>query len=403
MDSTQSTRRWKALPGSIWALGMVSLFMDVSSEMIHGLLPVFVTGTLGVSAALLGWIEGLAEATASIVKLFSGAISDWAGKRKPLMLLGYGLAALTKPMFPLAATAGTVFTARIIDRVGKGIRGAPRDAYVADVTAPEQRGAAYGLRQSLDTVGAFIGPGIAIAFMLLWSDDLRRVLWIAVLPAFIALGILAVWVREPEQRLAAGRKPANPLMLREWKRFPARFWKLLFVVALFTLMRFSEAFLVLRVQVSGLDEAYAPLALVVMSGVYMFSAWPAGVLSDRMPRLGLLVIGCLVMVGADLLLAFGGSVVAVFVGIATWGLHMGLTEGVLAAFVADFAPEDLRGSAFGAMNLVRGVLLLVASVIAGALWTHGGPHDTFLAGAAMATVTTLAAIALLRAPRAEFA
>jgi MFS family permease len=403
MSTQQSTRTWKSLPGSIWALGMVSLFMDVSSEMIHGLLPVFVTGTLGVSAALLGWIEGLAEATASIVKLFSGAISDWAGRRKPLMLLGYGLAAITKPLFPLATTAGTVFTARIIDRVGKGIRGAPRDAYVADVTAPEQRGAAYGLRQSLDTVGAFIGPGIAIAFMLLWSDDLRRVLWIAVLPAFIALGILAVWVREPEQSLTAGRKPANPLQLREWARFPARFWKLLVVVALFTLMRFSEAFLVLRVQAAGLDAAYAPLALVVMSGVYMASAWPAGILSDRMPRLGLLVVGCVVMLGADLLLAFGSDVLVVFFGIGAWGLHMGLTEGVLAAFVADFAPEDLRGSAFGAMNLVRGVLLLVASVIAGALWTQGGPHDTFLAGAAMAAVTTFAAIALLRASPAKIA
>ncbi len=380
MTDTHAARSWKLLPRSIWALGMVSLFMDVSSEMIHGLLPVFLTGTLGVSAALLGWIEGLAEATASITKMFSGALSDWVGRRKPLMLIGYGLAALTKPLFPLAATATTVFAARIIDRVGKGIRGAPRDAYVADVTAPEQRGAAYGLRQSLDTAGAFVGPLIAIGFMLLWRADMRRVLWLAVLPAFIALGILAVWVREPERRLASQVKPVNPLALHNWKRFPARFWKLLLVVALFTLMRFSEAFLVLRVQATGLGPAWAPLALVVMSSVYMLSAWPAGVLSDRMPRRGVLVIGCLVMLGADLLLAFGGTVIAVLAGIGAWGLHMGLTEGVLAACVADCAPEDLRGSAFGAMNLVRGVLLLVASVAAGALWAHGGPHDTFLAG-----------------------
>jgi MFS family permease len=399
MADASNSQAWKLLPRSIWVLGMVSLFMDVSSEMIHGLLPVFVTGTLGVSAALLGWIEGVAESTASIVKLFSGALSDWAGKRKPLMLLGYGLAALTKPLFPLAATATMVFTARIIDRVGKGIRGAPRDAYVADVTAPEQRGAAYGLRQSLDTVGAFIGPLIAIACMLLWRDDLRRVLWIGVLPAFIALAILAVWVREPERHDDSPRKATNPLSLRAWARFPVRFWKLLVVVALFTLMRFSEAFLVLRVQATGLDAAYAPLALVVMSGVYMLSAWPAGTLSDRLPRLGVLVVGCLVMIGADLLLALGGTAVMVFIGIGVWGLHMGLTEGVLAAFVADFAPEDLRGSAFGAMNLVRGVLLLFASVIAGALWTHGGPHDTFLAGAAMAAITTLSAVVLLRVPR----
>jgi len=391
----KTTRMWKALPSGIWALGFVSLFMDVSSEMIHGLLPVFLVGTLGVSAATLGWIEGVAESTASIAKLFSGALSDRFGKRKPLMLLGYGLAALTKPLFPLAGSAGTVFAARFIDRIGKGIRGAPRDAYVADITAPEDRGAAYGLRQSLDTIGAFAGPLLAIALMLLWKDDLRRVMWIAVIPAFVALAILFVWVREPPRPAGAlGKPPVDPLALSSWRRFPSSFWKLLVVVALFTLMRFSEAFLVLRWQHAGLDVAYAPLALVIMSAVYMLSAWPAGALSDRLPRLAVLVVGCLVMVGADLLLALGNGKVAVLVGIGLWGLHMGLTEGLLAAYVADDAPEDLRGSAFGAMNLVRGVLLLVASVVAGALWAHGGPRATFLAGAVMATITALAAVAL---------
>lgn len=398
---TAPIRTWKSLPSSIWALGIVSLFMDVSSEMIHGLLPILVTGTLGLSAALLGWIEGVAEATAAIVKLFSGALSDRVGRRKPLMLFGYGLAAVTKPLFPLAATATTAFAARIIDRVGKGIRGAPRDAYVADVTEPAQRGAAYGLRQSLDTIGAFAGPLIAIGCMLAWRDDLQRVLWVAVLPAFIALAILAVWVREPEHvAVPAGKRP-NPLAWREWKRFPAPYWKLLAVAALFTLMRFSEAFLVLRVQATGLDAAYAPAALVVMSGTYMLSAWPAGALSDRLPRLALLVAGCAVMIAADLLLALGGSTLLVALGIATWGLHMGLTEGVLAALVADFAPEDMRGSAFGALNLVRGIFVLVASVVAGALWSGGGPHATFLAGAAIAAATALAAALLLRPARAS--
>jgi len=392
---------WKTLPRSIWALGLVSLFMDVSSEMIHGLLPVFLTGTLGVGTAMLGWIEGIAEATASITKLFSGAISDRVGKRKPLMLLGYGLAALTKPLFPLAASATTAFAARIIDRVGKGIRGAPRDAYVADVTEPAQRGAAYGLRQSLDTVGAFAGPLLAIGCMLAWRDDLRRVLWVAVVPAFIAVGILAVWIREPEHGPSPAEQRPNPLAWSAWARFPTRFWRLLAVAALFTLMRFSEAFLVLRVQATGLDAAYAPAALVVMSGTYMLSAWPAGALSDRLPRLALLVAGCGVMIAADLLLAFGGPGVLVWAGIGAWGLHMGLTEGVLAAFVADFAPADLRGSAFGALNLVRGIFVLVASVIAGALWSAGGPRATFLAGAAIAAATALAAVALLRSKRAS--
>lgn len=398
MTDASAQRSWKALPTGIWALGFVSLFMDVSSEMIHGLLPVFLVGTLGVSAATLGWIEGMAESTASIMKVFSGTLSDRIGKRKPLMLLGYGLAAITKPLFPLAGSAMTVFAARFIDRIGKGIRGAPRDAYIADVTAPEQRGSAFGLRQTMDTVGAFAGPLIAIGLMLLWRDDLRRVLWMAVIPAFIALGILALWVREPQPSAGSDKPRMNPLVLREWKRFPASFWKLLIVVALFTLMRFSEAFLVLRGQNAGLNEAMAPLALVVMSAVYMLSAWPAGLLSDRVPRLGVLVLGCMVMLIADLLLAYGNSMIVVLVGIGLWGLHMGLTEGLLAAYVADDAPEGLRGSAFGAMNLVRGVVILGASVAAGALWTHGGPRATFTAGAVMATITAFAAFMLLQRP-----
>lgn len=386
----------RVLPASIWMLGVVSLSMDLSSEMIHGLLPAFLVGTLGVSALTLGLIEGVAESTASIVKLFAGTLSDRIGKRKPLMLLGYGLAALTKPLFPLAAGAGMVFTARFVDRIGKGIRGAPRDAYVADVTAPEQRGAAYGLRQAMDTVGAFAGPLIAIALMLAFADDIRRVMWIAVLPAFVAVGVLWLGVREPVRREADGRARPDPFSIKDWKRFPASFWKLLVVVALFTLMRFSEAFLVLRAQNAGLSVAYAPLALVVMSGVYMLSAWPAGILSDRLPRLAILVVGCLVMVAADLLLALGSNEIVVLCGIGLWGLHMGLTEGLLAAYVADDAPPDQRGSAFGAMNLVRGVVLLFASLIAGELWTSGGPQATFIAGAAMALLTTLAAIVLLR-------
>jgi MFS family permease len=387
------------LPASIWALGVVSLFMDLSSEMIHGLLPAFLVGTLGVSALGLGLIEGVAEATASIVKLFSGTLSDRFGKRKPLMLFGYGLAALTKPLFPLAAGAGTVFTARFLDRIGKGIRGAPRDAYVADVTPPDLRGAAYGLRQSMDTVGAFAGPLVAVVLMLVFADNIRQVMWIAAIPAFAAVLVLWLGVREPERREHDGKPRPAPFSFRDWKSFHADFWKLLVVVALFSLMRFSEAFLVLRVQDAGLGVAYAPLALVVMSGVYMLSAWPAGVLSDRVPRLMILASGCIVMLAADLLLAFGRNEFVVMIGIGLWGLHMGLTEGLLAAYVADDAPPDLRGSAFGAMNLVRGVVLLFASLIAGELWTRSGPEATFGAGAVMALVTTLAAVLLLRRPR----
>lgn len=386
----QATTRIGRLPAGVWALGFVSLFMDISSEMIHGLLPVFLVGTLGVSVAGLGLIEGIAESTASITKLFSGIWSDRLGRRKPLAVLGYGMAALTKPLFPLADGVITVFVARFVDRIGKGVRGAPRDALVADLTPPEQRGAAFGLRQALDTVGAFIGPLLAMVLMVWLAGSVRAVFWLATVPALVAVAILVFAVREPEANRPRA-VPQNPFAGFHWRSFPASFWRLVAVAALFTLTRFSEAFLVLRAQAAGLPVAYAPLALVVMNLAYVLSAYPAGVLSDRMPRQRLLVVGCVVMVMADLFLAFGSGFAAVFIGIAAWGLHMGLTEGLLAALTADHAPAGLRGTAFGIMSLVRGVMLFVASTLAGSLWSIFGAQTTFLAGAGLATLTALAA------------
>lgn len=383
----RSSRR---LAGGVWALGFVSLFMDVSSEMIHGLLPVFLVGTLGVSAAALGLIEGLAESTAAITKLFSGVLSDRIGRRKPLALLGYGMAAMTKPLFPLADSALTVFLARFLDRIGKGIRGAPRDALVADLTEPEHRGAAFGLRQTLDTVGAFIGPLLAILLMMALGDRVRLVFWIATIPACIAVAILAFAVHEPARTDVAGNVK-NPLAKFRWDAFPPSFWRLVTIAVLFTLTRFSEAFLVLRAVGSGLPDHFAPLALVVMNLVYLASAYPAGALSDRWPRSRLLVLGCVVMIAADGFLAFGRGLAPIFTGIALWGLHLGLTEGLLAAMTADAAPAAWRGTAFGVINLVRGVMLLVASVLAGALWTSFGAEVTFMAGAAFAALTAIVA------------
>ena len=380
----------RRIPQGVWALGFVSLFMDISSEMIHGLLPVFLVGTLGVSVAGLGFIEGIAESTGAITKLFSGVWSDRIGRRKPLAVLGYGMAALTKPLFPLADSVVTVFVARFVDRIGKGIRGAPRDALVADLTPTEQRGAAFGLRQSLDTVGAFVGPLLAMGLMVWLAGRVRTVFWLATVPAVIAVAILVFAVREPEaSRPKAVRQ--NPFAGFRWRSFPAPFWRLVVIAALFTVTRFSEAFLVLRAQSTGLSVAYAPLALVVMNFAYVLSAYPAGVLSDRLPRQRLLVVGCAVMVVADLFLAFGDSTAAVFVGIAAWGLHMGLTEGLLAALTADYAPVEMRGTAFGVVNLVRGVMLFIASLLAGGLWTKFGPQATFLAGAGLAAITALVA------------
>lgn len=381
------------LPRSVWALGIVSLCMDMSSEMIHALLPIFLVGTLGISALVLGVIEGVAEATASISKIFSGVLSDRWGKRKPLIVLGYGMAALTKPLFPLADSALTVFAARFLDRIGKGIRGAPRDALVADVTPAGQRGAAYGLRQSMDTVGAFAGPLIAIGLMAGLAFEIRAVFWVACIPALLAVAVLLFGVKEPPNvpRLSGARSPLAGFRASD---YPKAFWALAGLVLMFTLMRFSEAFLVLRAQDAGLSNAWIPLTLVVMSATYLLTAYPAGKLSDYMSRYTLLAIGCIVMLAADLLLAFSTSLPGVMVGIALWGVHMGLTEGLIAALVADHAPEKLRGSAFGVINLARGVMALLASILAGGLWTWSGPTATFITGAGLAVVTALAALSL---------
>jgi len=373
------------LPAGVWLLGVVSLCMDLSSEMIHGLLPAFLV-MLGATPLVLGVIEGLAEGTAALVKLASGAWSDRLGRRKPLLLAGYGLAALAKPLFPLAGSAATVFAARLVDRVGKGIRGAPRDALVADLTTPDQRGAAYGLRQSLDTAGAMLGPLLAVALMGVFAGDMRAVFAVAVVPAFIAVIVLAVGVREPPRApVPAGGPPAFDRAALA--RLPRGYWLLIAAAVPFTLARFSEAFLLLRAQEQGLAVALVPLALVAMNLAYLCSAYPAGALSDRMPRAQVLAWGCGVLILANACLGFGGSLAWTFAGTVLWGLHLGLTEGLIAALVADHAPADLRGTAFGMLHFVRGVLLVIASTLAGALWTWSGPAQAFLAGAVFAALT----------------
>ncbi len=392
------------LPASIWALGFVSLLMDISSEMIHSLLPVFMVTVLGTSMWAIGLIEGAAEATALIVKVFSGVLSDWWGRRKPLALLGYGLGAASKPLFALATTTGMVVLARLTDRVGKGIRGAPRDALVADIAPPGMRGAAFGLRQSLDTVGAFVGPLLAIGLMLLWANDFRAVFWVAVVPGFLAVALLLIGVREPENGaptlpasrgslppegavLARGgpaprtRKRVNPISRANLKRLPAAYWRVVIIGAVFTLARFSEAFLVLRVLQSGLPVALAPLVLIAMNVVYALGAYPFGKLSDRMSHTTLLGWGLVMLIAADVLLAWTGPAALLWAGIALWGLHMAMTQGLLAAMVAESAPSDLRGTGFGFFNLMSGLAMLVASTLAGVLWDQLGAAMTFAAGA----------------------
>jgi len=370
------------IPKTIWALGFVSLFMDISSELIHSLLPVFLVSTLGVSVLSVGIIEGIAEATAHIVKVFSGAISDCLGRRKILLLLGYGLAAITKPLFPLADSAITIFVARFLDRIGKGIRGAPRDALIADVAPAQIRGACFGLRQSMDTVGAFLGPVLAIALLFALNDDIKLVLWVSVVPAVIAVGLIAVGVNEPAE--IQRQSFHSPLKWHVLSQFPSQYWWVVIVGTFFTLARFSEAFLVLRAQQMGLQMTWIPLVMVVMSLAYALSAYPAGRLSDRMSKNLLLGIGLILLILADLLLAQTTCIAVLMLGVMLWGLHMGFSQGILATLVAETTPENLRGTGFGLFHLVSGLLMLLASLLAGWLWDHYGPTLSFYSGAVFA-------------------
>ena len=377
-----------SLPSGIWVLGFVSLLMDISSEMIHALLPLFMVGTLGMSVALVGLLEGLAEATALILKVFSGVISDWFGKRKPLAVLGYGLGAATKPLFALATGPGMIFTARLLDRVGKGIRGAPRDALVADIAPPEQRGAAFGLRKSLDTVGAFLGPLLAVGLMLLWANDFRAVFAVAIIPAALCVALLVLGVQEPER--PAGAPRVNPISQASLQRLPRAYWWVVGVGAVFTLARFSEAFLVLRAEQVGIALALVPLVMVAMNAVFSVTAYPFGKLSDRVSHRRLLLAGLAVLVLADVVLAASTHWTGLLLGVALWGVHMGMTQGLLAAMVADTAPADLRGTAYGFFNLMSGLAMLAASVVAGLLWQYWGPAWTFGAGAMFSAVAMAA-------------
>lgn len=390
------TVTWRDVPTSVWALGFVSLLMDVSSELIHSLLPVFLVTVMGASAVTVGLIEGAAEATAAVAKVFSGVLSDRIGKRKLLVGIGYGLAAVTKPVFPLAGTAWEVLAARFVDRIGKGIRDAPRDALVADITPIEIRGAAYGIRQALDTVGGLVGPLLAMALMALYANDFRAVFWWAVVPAALAVLLVVVGVQEPDGVKRTATR-GWPIRRDELKRLSPAFWMVVAIGLAFTLARFSQAFLVLKAQAEGLGLALIPLVFVWMNLIYALMATPAGILSDKMGRMKLLLCGLVALVVADLTLAFIPGLGGVFAGVGLWGLYLGLSQGLLSALVADTAPEDLRGTAFGLFNLVTAGGLLIASVLAGWLWQTFGPTATFLAGVAFSAFAILIMIVAMKA------
>jgi len=384
---SQMEHSLRQIPSGIWVLGFVSLLMDISSEMIHSLLPLFMVTILGTSTLAVGFVEGLAESLALVVKVFSGTLSDYLGKRKGLAVFGYALGTFTKPLFAVASGIGLVLTARLLDRIGKGVRGAPRDAMVADIAPPQLRGAAFGLRQSLDTVGAFLGPLLAVGLMLLWANDFRAVFWVAVLPGLMAVALLFFGIHEPEhQQISKGR---NPIRWDNLTRLRSVYWWVVGIGAIFTLARFSEAFLVLRAQHGGIPIALVPLVMVAMNLIYALSAYPFGKLSDRMSHTRLLTLGLLILIAADVVLATNDHWRVVLLGVGLWGLHLGMTQGLLATMVADTAPVDLRGTAYGFFNLASGLAMLIASVLAGFLWDKIGPSFTFYAGAVFCGVAVM--------------
>lgn len=375
------------IPRSIWILGFVSMLMDISSEMIHSLLPMFMVGTLGISVFVVGVIDGIAESTTLLVKVFSGALSDRLGKRKMLAVFGYGISAFSKPLFALSQGMGLLLTARLLDRAGKGIRGAPRDALITDITPAEIRGQAFGLRQSLDTIGAVAGPLLATALMLLWANDYRHIFWLAVIPGLGAMLLLFVGVQEPNTRPQTSL--GNPLSKHNLKRMGREYWWVVSLGCLFTLARFSEAFLILRAQQLSVPVALVPLVMVAMNLVYAATAYPFGRLSDRISHRHMLAGGLVILIASDLILGYSQSWSGLLAGITLWGIHMGMTQGLLASMVASSAPSDLRGTAFGFFNLVSGIALLLASVVAGLLWDQLGSTFTFYTGAAFATVSLI--------------
>lgn len=382
--------KFSGIPRSIWALGIVSLLMDTSSELIHSLLPLFMVSTLGATVTSVGIVEGIAESTALIVKLFSGVLSDYCRQRKVLTMIGYGLAALTKPFFPLANTIGLVMAARFMDRIGKGIRGAPRDAMVGDLAPPEIRGACFGLRQSLDTVGAFLGPILAICGMMLFSQNIRAVLWIAVIPAILSFIILAVAVKEP--KIQHDEKSKERLNFREFRNIGSEYWKIIIIAGVYTLARFSDAFLILKAQATGLPIMLVPLVMIVMNIIYAFIAYPAGILSDRINRKTVFLIGITFLIAADIVLGFTNNLWMLTLGISLWGMHLAFTQGLLATMVTDTSPTHLRGTAYGIFNFVCGIIMLISSIIAGVLWDQLGSSYTFFVGAIF---TSLAFIGLI--------
>lgn len=383
--STTSLAVSPRVPALVWVLGRVSLLTDISSEMILAVLPVYLGTVMGVSMATIGLIEGIAEATAAVMRVFAGAIGDRLGRYKAIVVFGYGLSALSKIVFPFAGSPAPIFAARIIDRVGKGLRTSPRDAMIARATHPSILGRAFGIRQSLDTLGAVFGPLLAIVILGVTHNDFQLLFWIAVAPGVLAVIVLTRAAEEPN----GGATPLQriPLTRADLARLGFAFWWIAAGAAFLTFGRGAKAFLVLRTEDVGVPLWLVPIAFVIMNTVYAATAYPVGGLSDRIDRRRLLAAGIVVLILSDVVLAMASGPWVGLLGVVLWGLHFGMTQGVLATLVVDSAPEPLRGTAFGAFSLLSGFALVASGALGGMVWDAWGPSTLFWLATGAATLS----------------
>lgn len=372
------------LPRNVWVLGLVSLFNDTATEMSYWLLPQFLVSVLGAGPMAFGFIEGAAQTVASFARLFSGFLADRLKRRKALAGAGYTLANLTKPLLALSTSWMQVFWIRFADRAAKGFRGAPRDALLADSVEPDRRGAAFGLRQSMDSAGAILGPLGAVVLLPVFLGNVRMVFWAAAVPGLISIVLVWALVREvrPSSATKSSRQ-ANP-PFRLWSASNRRLLGILLAVAIFSLGNSSDLFLILRAQNLGVSTHWAPLLGLVFNTVYTLLSWPAGWLSDRLPRRILVVLGYLTYSLIYCGFAVTSSKVFVWPLFAIYGAYYAFTEGVLKAWIADLVPSEARASAYGVFNWIVGLAAFPASLLAGWLWVHASPAAPFYFGGATA-------------------
>ena len=390
----------RALPPLVRALALVSLLTDAASEMIYPLLPVFVTTVLGGSPAMLGLLEGAAESTAALVKLGSGALSDRIGRFTPIVLIGYAIASVTRPFMGVAQSVHQVIGLRLIDRVGKGIRGAPRDALLAASVEPAVRGRAFGYHRAADHLGAVIGPVVAWLLLQQLHLTLRTVFVLSVIPGLLAVLTIVIAVRDPAT--TSVRVPTAPALPspRDVVAMPRRFWAVLAVLLLFTLGNSTDAFLLLRAQQLGVPIAMLPLLWAAHHVVKSASSVPCGALSDRVGRRRVMLLGWTLYALVYLGFAYASSAMHAWLLFLVYGLYFGLVEGAEKALIADLAPPDRRGTAFGWYNAAMGVAALPASLLLGTVWTLRGPTAAFSVGAVIAAAALVCGLVVFPRQRA---